>query len=131
VFALGPPLRHFADHVVHTAGAVNGERVRPWLRAKKAGGSAVLEAPRMPVTSTLLDQAHNTIDRKLFMMTGFHHPQGSQPYFLNGLALLYALVPYPRRAKHVGQCGVEVEGGKVPIRDWLLNRQILTSEGFR
>jgi hypothetical protein len=25
----------------------------------------------MPVTSTLLDQAHNAIDRKLFMMKGF------------------------------------------------------------
>jgi hypothetical protein len=26
---------------------------------------------------------------------------------------------------------VEVEGGKVPTRDWLLNLQILTSGGFR
>ena len=41
------------------------------------------------------------------------------------------LVPYQRRAKHAGQCGVEVEGGKVPTRDWLLNLQILTSGGFR
>jgi hypothetical protein len=28
------------------------------------------------------------------------------------------------------QYGVEVEGGKVPTRDWLLNLQILTSGGF-
>ena len=68
----------------------------------------------MPVTSTLLDQAHNAIERKLFAMKGFHHPKGSQQAFLNGLALLYDLVPYQRRAKHAGQCGVEVEGGKVP-----------------
>ena len=37
VFALGQRLRHFADYVAHTAGAVNGERVRRWFQEKKAG----------------------------------------------------------------------------------------------
>ena len=60
-----------------------------------------------------------------------HHPGGSQQAFLTGLAHLYNLVPYQRRAQHAGQCGVEVEGGKVPTRDWWLNLQILTSGGFR
>ena len=87
--------------------------------------------PCMPVTSTLLDQAHNAIERKLFAMKGFHHPGGSQQAFLTGLAHLYNLVPYQRRAQHAGQCGVEVEGGIVPTRDWFLNLQILTSGGFR
>jgi hypothetical protein len=41
----------------------------------------VLDDIRMPVTSTLLDQAHNAIDRKLFMLKGFHHPKGSQQAF--------------------------------------------------
>jgi hypothetical protein len=127
VFALGQRLRHFADHVARTAGGANGERVRPWFQAKKAGWYAVLEDPQMPVTSTLLDQAHNAIERKLFAMKGFHHPAGSQQAFLTGLAHLYNLIPYQRRATHAGQCGVEVEGGKVPTRDWLLNLQILTS----
>jgi hypothetical protein len=68
----------------------------------------------MPVTSTLLDQAHNAIERKLFAMKGFHHPGGRQQAFLTGLAHLYNLVPYQRRAQHAGQCGVEVEGGTVP-----------------
>jgi len=131
VFALGQRLRHFAGHVTRTAGAVNGERVRRWFQDKKAGWYAVLEDPRMPATSTLLDQAHNAIERKLFMMKGFHHPRGSQQAFLTGLAHLYNLVPYQRRAKHAGQCGVEVEGGTVPTRDWFLNLQILTSGGFR
>ena len=131
VFALGQRLRRFADHVATMAGEANGARVRQWFQDKKAGWYAVLEDPRMPVSSTLLDQAHNAIDRKLFMMKGFHHPQGSQEPFLNGLALLYDLVPYQRRAKHAGQCSVEVEGGTVPTRDWLLNLQILTSGGFR
>jgi len=44
---------------------------------------------------------------------------------------LYNLVPYQRRAQHAGQCGVEVEGGKVPTHDWLLNLQILTSGGLQ
>jgi hypothetical protein len=77
VLALGQRLRRFAEHVAHTAGTANGARVRQWFQDKKAGWYAVLEDPRMPVTSTLLDQAHNAIDRKLFMMKGFHHPEGS------------------------------------------------------
>lgn len=131
VFALGQRLRHFADHVATTVGTANGERVRRWFQEKKAGWYAVLADPQMPVTSTLLDQAHNAIERKLFMMKGFHHPHGSQQAFLRGLAHLYNLVPYQRRAQHAGQCGVEVEGGTVPTSDWFLNLQILTSGGFR
>ena len=131
VFALGQRLRHFADDVATIAGTANGVRVRRWLQDKKAGWYAVLEDPQMPVTSTLLDQAHNAIERKLFAMKGFHHPDGSQQAFLRGLAHLYNLIPYQRWAKHAGLCGVEVEGGTVPTRDWLLNLQILTSGGFR
>ena len=114
-----------------TAGTANGKRVQRWFQEKKTGWYAVLEDPQMPVTSTVLDQAHNAINRKLFMMKGFHHPKGSQQAFLRGLAHLYNLIPYQRRAQHAGQCGVEVEGGTVPTRDWFLNLQILTSGGFR
>jgi hypothetical protein len=131
VFALGQRLRHFADHVATTAGVANGERVRRWFQDKKAGWYTVLADPQMPATSTLLDQVHNTIERKLFAMKGFHHPGGSQEAFLTGLAHLYNLIPYQRRAQHAGQCGVEVEGGHVPTPDWMLNLQILTSGGFR
>jgi hypothetical protein len=131
VFALGQRLRHFADHVAHRAEVANGERVWRWFQDKKAVWYVVLADPRMPATSTLLDQAHNAMDRKLFMMKGFHHPGGSQQAFLTGLAHLYNLIPYQRRAQHDGQCGVEVEGGKVPTQNWFLNLQILTSGGFR
>jgi hypothetical protein len=131
VFALGQRLRHFADHVATTAGAANGKRVRHWFQEKKTGWYAVLEDPQMPVTSALLDQAHNAIDRKLFIMKGFHHAGGSQQAFLVGLAHLYNLVPYQCRAQHAGQCGVEVEGGRVPTQDWFLNLQILTSGGLQ
>jgi hypothetical protein len=131
VFALGQRLRHFADHVASTAGVANGARVRRWFQDKKAGWYAVLADPQMPVTSTFLDQAHNAIERKLFAMKRFHHPSGSQQAFLTGLAHLYNLVPYQRRAQHSGHCGVEVEGGILPTRDWFLNLQILTSGGFQ
>jgi hypothetical protein len=131
VFALGQRLRRFAEHVATTAGAANGKRVRQGFQEKKASWYVVLEDSAMPVTSTLLDQAHNAIDRKLFMMKAFHHPKGHQQAFLRGLAHLYNLLPYQRRAQHAGQYGAEVEGGTVPTRDWLLNLQILTSGGFR
>ncbi len=113
------------------AGTANGERVRHWFQDKKAGWYAVFEDPQMPVTSTLLDQAHHAIERKLCTMKGFHHPSGNQQAFLTGFAHLYNLVPYQRRAQHAGPCGVEVEDGRVPTRDWLLNRQLLTSGGLR
>src|SRR5215471_4758334 len=131
VFALGQRLRHFVDHVTTTAGAANGERVRRWVQDKKTGWYTVLADPQMPVTNTLLDQAHNTIARKLFAMKGFHHPRGSQAAFLTGLAHLYNLIPYQRRALNAGKCGVEVEGGRLPTADWMLNLQILTSGGYQ
>jgi hypothetical protein len=131
VFALGQRLRHFADRVAQSAGEANGERVRRWFQEKKVGWYAVLADPQMPATSTLLDQAHNAIERKLFTMKGFHHPGGNQQAFVTGLAHLYNLIPYQHRAKHAGQCGVAVEGGRLPTTDWFLNLQILTSGGLR
>jgi hypothetical protein len=131
VVALGQRLRRFADHIATTVGPAHGERVRSWFQAKKAGWYTVLADPQMPAMSTVLDQAHNAIDRKLFAMKGFHHPGGSQAAFLTGLAHLYNLIPYQRRALNAGRCGVEVEGGRVPTSDWMLNLQILTSGGFR
>jgi hypothetical protein len=131
VVALGQRLRRFADHIATTVGVEHGERVRSWFQARKAGWYTVLADPKMPAMSTVLDQAHNAIDRKLFAMKGFHHPSGSQAAFLTGLAHLYNLIPYQRRALNTGRCGVEVEGGRLPTHDWMLNLQILTSGGFR
>jgi len=131
VVALGQRLRRFAGHIATTVGAEHGERVRHWFQAKKAGWYTVLADPQMPAMSTSLDQAHNAIDRKLFAMKGFHHPAGSQAAFLTGLAHLYNLIPYQRRALNAGKCGVEVEGGHLPTLDWMLNLQILTSGGYQ
>ena len=128
--ALGQRLRHFVAHITTTAGEEHGERVRRWVQDKKAGWYAVLEDPKMPAMSTVLDQAHNALDRKLFNMKGFHHVGGSQAVFLTGLAHLYNLIPYQQRAKNAGLCGVEVEGGRIPTSDWMLNLQILTSGGY-
>jgi hypothetical protein len=53
----------------------------------------VFEDPQMPARSTRRDQAHDTMDRKVFAMKSFHHPAGSQAVFLTGLAHLYNLLP--------------------------------------
>ena len=91
----------------------------------------MFEDTNIPRTTTLVDQFHNAMDRKLFMMKGFHHEGGSQQVFLNGLAILANLIPYQRRAINGGKCAIEVEGGRVPTTDWFLNLQILTSGGFQ
>jgi hypothetical protein len=129
--ALGQRLRHFANRIDTAVGEEHGERVRHWFADKKAGWHAVLANPQMPAMSTVLDHAHNAIDRKLFAMKGFHHPGGSQEALLTGLAHLYNLIPYQCRALNAGKCGVEVEGGRMPTSDWMLNLQILTSGGYR
>ena len=54
----------------------------------------MLEDPQMPAMSTVLGQAHDTIDRKLFAVKDLHHPGGSQAAFLTDLAHLYNLIPY-------------------------------------
>ena len=131
VVALGQRLRRFADHIATTVGPDHGERVRSWFQAKKAGWYTVLADPRMPAMSKMLDQAHNAIDRKLFMMKGFHHPGGSQAAFLTGLAHLYNLIPYQRRARMPGNAGWKWKAGVYLTHDWMLNLQILTSGGFR
>jgi len=81
VVALGQRLRHFADHLTATLGQEHGERVRHWFQDKKAGWYAVLADPKMPASSTLLDQAHNAIDRKLFAMKGSTIPVGVKQRF--------------------------------------------------
>ncbi len=129
--SLGQKLRRFCEKAAKTTGVANGETIRAWIRKKKAGWYTLFRDSQMPNTSTLLDQAHNAMDRKLFMMKGFHHEEGSQNMFLNSLAILYNLIPYQRRAKNAGKCGIEVEGGKLPTNDWFRNLQILTSGGFQ
>jgi hypothetical protein len=91
------------------AGEENGQRVKRWIGRKKDGWYALFYDSEIPKTSALIDQAHNALARKLFMMKGFHHKEGSQESFLNGIAILYNLVPYQRRAKNGGQCGIQEE----------------------
>jgi hypothetical protein len=78
----------------HPANIANGARVRGWFQEKKVGWDAVVAVSQMPVTRTLVDQAHQAIERQLFAMKGSHHPAGSQQAFLTRLAHLYNLVPY-------------------------------------
>ena len=73
--SLGQRLRRFTEQVTHLAGADNGQRVRKWIARKKAGWHVLFADANIPKTTTLVDQFHNAIDRKLFMMKGFHHNQ--------------------------------------------------------
>ena len=97
----------------------------------QAGGEAVREAPQRPATSTLVAPAHHALERTGGARPGVPQPGGRQQAWRTGLVPLYTLGPSQRRAQHAGPGGVEVEGGTVPTRDWLLNLQILTSGGFR
>jgi|RhiMetdeSRZDD1v2_1073273.scaffolds.fasta_scaffold164414_3 hypothetical protein len=54
------------------------------VSGQEGGRYAVLVDPQMPVTSTLLNQAHNAIERQLFALKGFHHPDGSEQAFPDG-----------------------------------------------
>jgi hypothetical protein len=111
VLAGGQRRRHVADHVAAPAGGTHGERGRRWCQDQQAGWQAGRADPQRPVTSPLGDQAHEAIERKLCAMPGVHHPGGSPPACLTGLAHRSNLVPSQRRAHHGGHGGVEVGGG--------------------
>ncbi len=130
IFSLGQKLRRFTEKVKKEAGPEVGKDVENWIMNKKKGWFETISDPNMPKSSTELDQLHNGMDRKLFMMKGFHHPEGKQALFLNGLAILTNFIPYQRRAKNAGKCAIEVANGKIPTSNWLLNIQLLTSGGF-
>ena len=74
----GQRLRHH-DHVAHKAGRANGERVRRWFQDKKTGWYVGLADPQLPATRTLLDQAHNASERKLFARKGFSPSRWQSP----------------------------------------------------
>ena len=64
----------------------------------KAGGSTELADPQIPVPSTLVDQAHNAIERKLFAMKGPIIQMGANRRFLTEPAHLYNLMLYQLEA---------------------------------
>ncbi len=45
--------------------------------------------------------------------------------------MLYNIIPYQKRAKNAHRCGIEVEGGELPDKDWMLSLQILTYTGYK
>jgi hypothetical protein len=129
VFSVAQRLRHFTKRVQKEAGEANALSIKEWIAQKKQGWFETLRHPNIPNTSTLLDQAHNQIDRKLFMMKHFHHKEGNKEPFINALAILYNFIPYQRRAKNAHLNGVQVQGGTMPHQDWFFSLMILTSAG--
>ena len=130
VFKVGQRIRRFKEELNKVAGDAAADII-DWINRKKAGWMKTMQIKDMPKTTTLLDQVHNMIDRKLFMMKQFHHNKGRQNQYINGYALLYNIIPYQRRAKNAELCAIQVENGKVPSKNWMLNIQILTSGGYQ
>lgn len=129
VFTLAQRLRHFISQTCKEAGENNAQTVREWIAQRKQAWFETLRHRKMPKTSTKLDQAHNHLDRKLFMMKHFHHKQKDKEQFTNALAVLYNFIPYQKRAKNSNLNGVEVQGGTMPHSDWFFSLMILTSAG--
>lgn len=129
VFSVAQRLRHFSQRVEKEAGATNALAIKDWIAQKKAGWFTTLRNRQMPKTSTLLDQAHNHINRKLFMMQHFHRQGENKTRFINALAILYNIIPYQTRAKHAHLNGIQVQGAKMPHPDWFFSLMILTSAG--
>lgn len=130
VFALGPKLRCVTEYVGIVADQAQRLRIHEWMTQKKPQRYAVYTNWQRPWTTTWVDQAHHALDRQVLMIRGFHHPPGHQRAFLNGLALLYDLLPYQSRAKHAGRGSVPVEGGTLPTSDGYLDLHILTCGGL-
>ncbi len=130
VFKIGQRIRRFKEKLIKIGGDKTNDIVE-WINKKKAGWMKVMQIEQMPNVTTLLDQAHNCIDRKLFNMKQFHHKNGRQADYMNAFAMLYNLIPYQKRAKNAGFCGIQVNKGKLPDKDWMLSLQILTSGGYQ
>jgi len=47
------------------------------------------------------------------------------------LAMMFNITPYQRRAKNADRCAIQVEGGTLPVPDWLLTLQILSAGGLK
>ena len=97
-------------------GGASSESREDKIFADHRAGMRCWQKSQMPVTSTLLDQAHNAIERKLCAMKGFHPPGGSQQALLTELAHLYTLVPYQRRPSTPGNAGWKWKAGEYPPR---------------
>jgi len=97
-----------------TAGTANGEARTTMVPGQESGLVAVgSQTPGCQRTSTLLDQAHTAIDRKLFMMKGFLIQMGANRRCSRDSHTCTTWYPLPASASTLAMC-VEVEGGKVP-----------------
>ena len=72
-----------------------------------SGGEAVTTSNRMEITAAIVG------------LQAVQEPAVITLY--SDSQYLIKTMPYQRRAQHAGQCGVEVEGGRVPTAEWFLN----------
>ena len=91
----------------------------------------MLADPQMPVTSTLLDQAHNALERKRFAMKGLHHPGGARRRFSRGSRTCITWSRISVGLSMLANVVWKWKADEYLPADWFLNLQILTSGGFR
>ena len=113
VFALGQLLRHFANRI-DKAVEKTGERVLVRGRGLVCGTRGPADAGDEHGVGPSA-QRHRPQALRHERLPPSRRGQGA---FLTGLAHLYNLIPYQRRALNAGKCGVEIEGGRVPTSGW-------------
>ncbi len=104
--------------------------VKDWIKRKKTYLYQTMDHPLSLAFSYSLDHICNHLDRKLFMMKYFHHPNSDKSSFLKGFILIHNFIPYQRRAKNAGMSPCQVDGARLPHPDWLVSLLILTSAGY-
>jgi len=106
------------------------EELKAWIDRKKPYFYAGMDYPLALSFSYSIDHICNHLDRKLFMMKHFHHPNARKDLFLKGFALLHCFIPYQRFAINAFKSPAQVEGASLPHHDWFVSLLILTSQGY-
>lgn len=106
------------------------ESLKKWIKRRKPYFYAGMSYPLGFNLSYTIDHICNHLDRKLFMMKDFHHPNARRDLFLKGFALIHCFIPYQRFAKNAHKCPVQVEGGVLPHPEWFISLLMLTAGGY-
>lgn len=104
--------------------------LKNWIDSRRATFSESMKYPVPLSYGYPIDHICNHLDRKLFMMKHFHHPDADRVSFLKGFALIHNFIPYQRFARNARKCPAEVDGAILPHPDWFVSLLILTAGGY-
>ena len=106
------------------------ESLKEWIKRRKPYFYAGMDYPLSLNFSFSIDHICNHLDRKLFMMKHFHHPESCKDLFLKGFALIHCFIPYQRFARNAHKSPAQVEGAELPHPDWFVSLLMLTAGGY-